>query len=465
MKFGTDGVRGRVGVDLTADDARRLGRVVGRIVADGGDVVVGGDTRVSTPMLEAALIEGLVESGCRVIRLGVAPTPMVAFHASRSDAVGVVVSASHNPYYDNGLKVFGVGGRKLSAAIEAEIEAELEAELEAGVGRSLTGPGTTDDVPGVSRGVVVDDPRASGEYLDHLLTVLDGRRLEGMRIVVDAANGAASDHVVDLFAAAGADVHAINHRPDGVNINVACGATDPRVLGRAVVEAGADVGLALDGDADRVIAVDEHGEVIDGDHIIALMARDLRDRGALADDTVVVTVMTNLGFHRAMRAAGIAVVETPVGDRAVLEALETRRLSLGGEQSGHIIWRDRATTGDGMLSGLILLDLLCRQGRPLSVIAGEAMTRLPQLLVNIELPVLDGEGRRRLEQMIEEVAAGFGSRIGEDARLLIRPSGTEPLLRVMVEAASDEAARRLADSVVGELSGRLAALSGRGTDR
>lgn len=457
MKFGTDGVRGRVGVDLNADDARRFGRVVGRTVADGGSVVVGGDTRLSTPMLEAALIEGLVESSCRVIRLGVAPTPMVAFHAARNDAVGVVVSASHNPYHDNGLKVFGVGGRKLSAAIEAEIEAELE--------RSLTAPGSADDLRGVARGVVVDDPGAAGEYLDHLVTVLDGRRLEGMRIVVDAANGAASDHVVDVFAAAGAEVHAINHRPDGVNINVACGATDPRVLGRAVVETRADVGLALDGDADRLIAVDERGEVVDGDHIIALMALDLRDRGALADDTVVVTVMTNLGFHRAMRAAGIAVVETPVGDRAVLEALETRHLSLGGEQSGHIIWRDRATTGDGMLSGLILLDLLCRQGRPLSSIAGEAMTRLPQLLVNLDLPALDGEGRRRLGQMIDEVSVGFGSRIGEDARLLIRPSGTEPLLRVMVEASSEESARQLVDSVVGELTGRLAALSGTGTDR
>jgi len=280
-------------------------------------------------------------------------------------------------------------------------------------------------------------------YVEHLLGALDGRDLSGRRLVIDAANGAASHIVADVFERTGADAVVINAMPDGRNINAGCGATVPDALRAAVLAEGADAGIALDGDADRLIAVDERGDVVDGDHIIAICALDLRARGMLHDDTVVVTVMTNLGFRLAMEAAGIHVVETGVGDRYVLEALGAGGYSLGGEQSGHVIFPSHATTGDGLLTGLTLLDVLQRSGRPLSRLAGDAMTQLPQVLVNI--PV--AERRPDVADLLDDEIRAAAAPLGDTGRILVRPSGTEPLVRVMVEAPTAELAQQTADDL------------------
>jgi phosphoglucosamine mutase len=300
---------------------------------------------------------------------------------------------------------------------------------------------------GEAIGSLVDRPGTGERYVEHLTGILGGHRLDGMTIVLDCANGAAFEVAPTTFERAGANVVVIGDRPDGCNINDRCGTTHPEALRLAVVEEGADAGLAFDGDADRLIAVDGTGSVVDGDHLIAICARDLRDRGALRDDTVVVTVMTNLGFHQAMAADGITVVDTPVGDRHVLTALDRGHWSLGGEQSGHVIFRDLATTGDGILTGLLLLDVLRRQGRPLAELAADAMTRLPQVLVNVRVA---GSATAAAERIADHVADAE-RRLGPSGRVLVRASGTEPLVRVMVEAPShDEAetvARRLAAAV------------------
>ena len=429
MQFGTDGVRGRANTDLTASFALDLGRAAAKVLR-ASEAVVGGDSRLSTPMLEAAFVAGLASEGVEVHRLGVTPTPAVAFEAARLDAMGAMISASHNPYHDNGIKLFAVGGTKLPDEVESAIEAELGS-----LGPPSGDPGTIH-----GRGGSAD------AYVEHLLGVLEGRDLDGMRVVVDAANGAASHLAADVFGRTGAQVVVVNDRPDGRNINAGCGATDVSGLRAAVTAERAHVGVALDGDADRLIAVDEHGNVVDGDHIIAICAGDYRRRGLLRDDTVVVTVMTNLGFRLAMEQCGVRVVETPVGDRYVLEALTQGGYSLGGEQSGHVIFTDRATTGDGMLTALVLLDTVQRTGQPLSQLAADAMTQLPQVLVNI--PVAE-----RRPDIATELAADIAAaeaELGATGRILVRPSGTEPLVRVMVEAPTAEQARATAD--------RLAAL-------
>lgn len=424
MKFGTDGVRGRANSELTASFALDLGRAAAQVLR-ASRAVVGGDSRLSTPMLEAAFVAGLATEGVEVHRLGVTPTPAVAFEAARLDAMGAVISASHNPYHDNGIKLFAVGGTKLADDVEARIEAQL-AEL---------GP------PSAEPGVVHGRGESSDAYVGHLLAVLQGRDLTGLRVVVDAANGAASHLAADVFGHTGAQVVVINDRPDGRNINAHCGATDVAALRAIVTAERAHVGIALDGDADRLIAVDERGDVVDGDHVIAICAADLRDRGALVDDTVVVTVMTNLGFRLAMEAAGIHVVETAVGDRYVLEALVAGGYSIGGEQSGHVIFPEHATTGDGMLTALVLLDVLQRSGRQLSQLAGAAMTQLPQVLVNV--PV--AERRPHIADELADEIAAAQAELGDTGRILIRPSGTEPLVRVMVEAPTAEQAMATAD--------------------
>lgn len=435
MRFGTDGVRGLANVELTVADALALGIAAARVL-DADVAVVGGDTRESTAMFEAALVAGFASQGLEVLRLGETPTPAVAFHAARLGAIGAVVSASHNPYHDNGIKLFGPGGTKLSPEHERRIEDLLE-DLAA-------------DHATVGRIRDLDGDRA---YLDHLIGTLEGRSLDGLRIVVDAANGAAHRLAGSAFAATGADVIVIHDTPDGRNINVSCGATDPARLAQTVVERGADLGLALDGDADRLIAVDERGAIVDGDHILAICATDLRRRGDLVDDTVVVTVMTNLGFRLAMDAAGIRVVETPVGDRWVLEALDAGGYSLGGEQSGHVIFRRHATTGDGLLTGLALADVVRRSGTTLSALSAAAMEQLPQVLVNVPVSERQPDVAELLSAEIEAVRIELGG----TGRVLLRPSGTEPLVRVMVEATSDEvaadAAERLADAVRSRFSG------------
>jgi phosphoglucosamine mutase len=431
MKFGTDGVRGVAGTELTTDFAFRLARAAARVLTSSNDarrVVIGGDTRESTEVLAHALADGFRAEGVDVVSLGVAPTPMVAFEAQRLGALGAVVSASHNPYHDNGIKLFALGGLKLTDDVEQCIETELES------------------IPAGADLVVAAPMRDAGDhrpYVDHVLRYLEGRRLDGLRVVLDAANGAATVVGPEALRAAGADVIVIADTPNGRNINDGCGATVPSYVAAAVLEHGADVGVALDGDADRLIAVDHTGSVVDGDHIIAIVAADLLAKGELRDDTVVVTVMTNLGFHLAMREAGINVVETGVGDRYVLEALAAGGYSLGGEQSGHVIFADHATTGDGVLTALALLDAVSRSGRPLAEVSSAAMTSLPQVLVNVVVARRAPDVADVLADDIARVERSLGGR----GRVLVRASGTEPLVRVMVEAPTHDAAQAAADDL------------------
>ncbi len=437
MKFGTDGVRGAAGTELTTDFAHRLGRAAARVLTTSDvarRVVIGGDTRESTESLDAALSDGFRAEGVEVVSLGVAPTPMVAFEAQRLGALGAVVSASHNPYHDNGIKLFAAGGRKLSDDIELLIEAELDA---IGSDGDVVASRPLDSASQARDGV---DHRP---YIDHVIGYLEGRRLDGVRVVLDAANGAASVVGPEVLRAAGAEVIVVADEPDGRNINDGCGATVPSHVAAAVSAYGADVGVALDGDADRLIAVDHTGSIVDGDHIIAIVAADLRSRGELRHDTVVVTVMTNLGFRLAMREAAIEVIETSVGDRYVLEALAAGGYSLGGEQSGHVIFADHATTGDGVLTALALLDAIKRSGRSLADLSAAAMTSLPQVLVNVVVAHRAPDVADRLSADIERVERTLGER----GRVLVRASGTEPLVRVMVEAPTRAAAQAAADDL------------------
>ncbi len=433
MQFGTDGVRGVALTELTTEFAMRLGRAAARVLGVDGvtNVVVGGDTRESTATLDQALCDGFALEGIDVVRLGVAPTPQVAFEAQRRDALGAVVSASHNVWTDNGIKLFARGGVKLTDEVERRIEAELDA--------LAAEPAS----PSAERGRIVETGADHDAYIAHVVGFLEGLDLDGLRIVLDAANGAG--HVIgpEVLRAAGADVIVVAAAPDGRNINDGCGATAPALIAAAVLEHGAEVGIALDGDADRLIAVDHTGRVVDGDHIIAITANDLRARGELRDDTVVVTVMTNLGFRLAMRDVGIEVVETAVGDRYVLEALAAGGFSLGGEQSGHVIFADHATTGDGILTALALLDAVRRSGRSLAELATDAMTSLPQVLVNVRVARRMPDAADRLA---EEIAVAERE-LGATGRILVRASGTEPLVRVMVEAPTHEQAQSVADSL------------------
>jgi phosphoglucosamine mutase len=353
-----------------------------------------------------------------------------------------MISASHNPFSDNGIKLFAAGGRKLADEVEARLEAEL--------GKGVAGTGAASVLPvGAEVGRLAVDADGRNRYEGLVLESLRGRRLDGVRVAVDCANGAASVTGPDLLRRAGANVVAVlADRPDGSNINERCGSTYPAALQAAVVATGADVGLALDGDADRVIAVDHRGAVVDGDQMIAALVLDRMARGALVGETVVVTVMTNLGFHLAMAEHGVAVHTTPVGDRNVLEALDRGGWSLGGEQSGHVIFRDLATTGDGVLTGLHLLDAVVRAGQPLAALAGAAMERLPQVLRNVPVAHPGGlDGAAGVWAEVKAVEARFGDR----GRVVLRGSGTEPLVRVMVEAPThaeaEAAAAHLADVV------------------
>jgi phosphoglucosamine mutase len=430
LRFGTDGVRGRVPDDLSVADVRRLGAAAAEVLG-GSRFLVGRDTRESGPALEQALLEGLASRGVVGERLGVVPTPTVAWLAAADSLPGAMISASHNPYSDNGVKLFAPGGSKLSDAMQDRVQQVLD------VGETIdAGPVTASDGD-------VDVER----YEAAVVASLEGRDLSGLHVVIDCANGAASAVAPATLAALGAKVDVLFAEPDGRNINEGCGSTHPQALQAEVRSRGADVGLAFDGDADRVLAVDDAGALIDGDQIIAICAIDRKARGRLAGDAVVVTVMTNLGFRLAMRHHDITVVETAVGDRNVLEALEARSLSLGGEQSGHVIFRELATTGDGLLTGVQLLDVVKRTGRPLAALANAAMERLPQVLRNVHVQHRVADLASLLSPAITAVEAALGDR----GRVLVRPSGTEPLVRVMVEAgtraAAEEAAAKLADEV------------------
>lgn len=437
MKFGTDGVRGVAHEELTTEFAARLARAASRVL--GADrcstVVIGGDTRESTQAFDDALTAGFSECGIDVIRMGVASTPAVAFEAQRRGAMGAVVSASHNQWQDNGIKLFAPGGTKLPDDVEAKIEAAIDMEAPAAE---------------TSGDVVVE--RSFVTYGEHVLSILQGRDLAGLKVVLDVANGAAVDVAPDVLRATGAEVVVVADTPDGRNINEGCGATHPEFVASKVLEHGADVGIALDGDADRLIAVDHRGDVVDGDHIIAICAADLRSRGQLSNDTVVVTVMTNLGFRLAMAAEGIEVVTTGVGDRYVLEALNAGGHSLGGEQSGHVIFSDHATTGDGLLTAIALLDVVQRSRRPLAEIAADAMTSLPQVLVNVRV----GERVPDIAERMSAEVADVEAELGDTGRVLLRASGTEPLIRVMVEAPTAERAQSSADRLADVARARFA---------
>jgi len=432
-QFGTDGVRGVANVELSPELVLALGRAVARTIT-ATTFLIGRDTRKSGPMLQAALSAGLASEGADVVDVGVLPTPALAWLSASRDLPAVVISASHNPFADNGIKLFAAGGAKLSLETEAAIEDELERTLDPSVKgpRSLEGHGV---------GSLTGDLDLGGSYVEHLGTLLDGRRLEGLRLVVDSANGAASGLAARVYEQLGAEVVAIGCEPDGTNINAGCGSTSTETLALAVVEHQADLGLALDGDADRLLAVDGAGALVNGDELIALFALDLAERGQLAGNTVVVTVMTNLGFRLAMEERGIVVKETAVGDRYVLAAVDKDGLSLGGEQSGHIIFRRLATTGDGLLTGLVLADLLARAGRPLAELLDGLVTRVPQVLINV--PVPNTELLAVAEAVWSAVAEEQG-RLGDGGRVLLRPSGTEPLVRVMVEAPGDGVAEEIA---------------------
>jgi phosphoglucosamine mutase len=481
--FGTDGVRGVAGRDLTAQLAMDLavagagvlsgtgpsatepsptGPSATGALADGPPrgrrpvAVVGRDPRTSGEFLEAAVVAGLASSGVDVLRLGVIPTPAVAFLTAALDAdFGVMLSASHNPARDNGIKFFARGGLKLPDAAEDEIERRLAPVVPIPV-RPTTVPSTTvpsttgltrATLPELGFGRVTD---ASGErerYLDHLLSTLPGSGsaapLTGLRVVVDCAHGAAYEIAPRMLRRAGAEVIAIGAEPDGENINAGCGSTNLTALRAAVAAHGADAGIAHDGDADRCLAVDASGEVIDGDQILAVLAFALKEAGRLADNTVVVTVMSNLGLRLAMRDAGIALVETPVGDRHLVAAMREGRFVLGGEQSGHIILLDHATTGDGLLTALHLLATAAGRGQPLGELA-KVMTRYPQVLVSV--PGVDRSLVSTSSELTDAVRAAEAE-LGESGRVLVRPSGTEQVVRVMVEAVDSGQAHRLAGAL------------------
>ena len=436
LSFGTDGVRGRALTELTTSYVASLGSAAGRVLG-GGRWLIGRDTRESGPVLEASLVAGLRAAGAEPLSLGVVPTPALAHLSAVTGVPAAMITASHNPFHDNGIKVFAPGGLKLSDSIEASIEAAIEPfDGEFDASEVVVAPAT--DV-------------TLATYADHVVALFPMNALAGLRLVLDCANGAMSGVAPLVASRLGADVVVIHASPDGRNINAGCGATDASSLAAAVVEHGAALGLAFDGDGDRVIAVDEHGTTVDGDRLIALAALQLRDAGELVDDTVVVTVMSNLGFHRAMEQAGIHVVSTAVGDRYVLEALDRGGWSIGGEQSGHIIYRRLASTGDGLLAGMRLAQFVHDHGAPLSVLARDVMTGYPQVLVNVEVAA-------RHPQVADELAVELAAaerELGGEGRILLRPSGTEPLVRVMVEAATAVDAQRIADDLAAVVEARF----------
>ena len=458
LRFGTDGVRGVALTQLTPQFVALLGRAASTVLhADRW--LIGRDTRESGPQLSAAFIDGV---HAEVTDLGVIPTPAVAFWSQQLGLPAAVVTASHNRWTDNGVKIFAAGGTKLTDDVETAIEVALAQHA---VDRAQLDPAQLDPAqldaaqfeaaqfeaaqfdPAADAGTVFEPIE---RYVDHLV---GGRSsLSSLRIVIDCANGAMSDAAPSAFQRLGADYVAIHRSPNGRNINDHCGATSPASLAAAVVQHQADLGLAFDGDGDRVIAVDHLGNIVDGDRMLALAALQLRDAGELVDDTVVVTVMSNLGFHRAMARAGIQVVTTAVGDRYVLEALDAGGYSLGGEQSGHIIYRHLATTGDGLLAGVRLAHDVLARGRPLAELAGQVMTSYPQVLVNVRVA---DRHPHIADELVDEIQSAETALNGE-GRVLLRPSGTEPLIRVMVEAATADLARSTADGLADLVRSRFA---------
>ena len=442
--FGTDGVRGIANRDLTAELALDLSVAAAHVLGDVGAfqghrpiAVVGRDPGASGEFLEAAVVAGLASAGVDVLRVGILPTPGVAYLTDSLGAdLGVVLSASHNPMPDNGIKFFARGGHKLPDEIEDEIEHRIGENWQRPVGAAV--------------GRVQDYPAGSGGYIDHLLESLP-HSLDGMKVVIDCANGAAYVVAPEALSRAGAEVVCIGAEPDGLNINDGYGSTHIGRLQEAVRAHQADVGIAHDGDADRCLAVDASGTVVDGDQILAVLALSMREAGVLGHDTVVATVMSNLGFRLAMEREDVRVVETAVGDRYVLEAMKAGGFSLGGEQSGHVILLDHATTGDGVLTALHLLGRTASTGKPLVELAA-VMTRLPQVLVNVQ--DVD-KSRVDSSARVAEAVASAEAELGASGRVLLRPSGTEPLVRVMVEAPTREQATKVADHLAASVRAAL----------
>ncbi|MER5964282.1 phosphoglucosamine mutase [Streptomyces sp. NPDC002057] len=443
--FGTDGVRGVANADLTAELALGLSVAAAHVLAEAGTfeghrptAVVGRDPRASGEFLEAAVVAGLASAGVDVLRVGVLPTPAVAHLTGVLGAdLGVMLSASHNAMPDNGIKFFARGGHKLADELEDKIESVYEEHRTGAPWERPTGAGV---------GRVRDYDEGFDTYVAHLIAVLPNR-LDGLKVVLDEAHGAAARVSPEAFSRAGAEVVTIGAEPDGLNINDGCGSTHLGLLKAAVVEHGADLGIAHDGDADRCLAVDAAGNEVDGDQILAVLALAMREAGALRGDTVVATVMSNLGFKLAMEREGLNLVQTAVGDRYVLESMKEHGYALGGEQSGHVIVLDHATTGDGTLTGLMLGARVAATGKSLAELAG-VMERLPQILINV--PDVD-KSRVKTSGDLAAAVTAAEAELGSTGRVLLRPSGTEPLVRVMVEAADIEQARavaqRLADAV------------------
>jgi len=442
--FGTDGVRGVANRELTPELAFRLGRCGAYVLMQTKErprVVVGRDTRLSGQMLESALIAGMLSIGVDVIRAGVVSTPGVAYLTRHCEAdAGVMISASHNPFQDNGIKFFGADGFKLSDETEAEIEKWLDEPED-----RLPRP------EGEGIGRIVDYPDAAQHYLEYLKTTIN-TDLCGMHIVVDCANGAASDLAPQLLRELGADVTVLAAEPDGVNINVHSGSTHPEKLQQEVVNRQAHLGLAFDGDADRLIAVDENGDLVDGDHILAICGKYLKEKGQLKGNTVVATVMSNIGFFKALEELGIAAEKTKVGDRYVMEAMRDGGYILGGEQSGHIIFLEHNTTGDGLLTALQLLQVVKDKGSTLKELAS-IVTKYPQILVNVPVKKKEGwDQNEAIRSKISEVEQALGN----EGRVLVRPSGTEPLIRVMAEGPDVKALQRYVESIAEVVREQLA---------
>jgi len=429
--FGTDGVRGIANVEITAGMAFRLGQAGATILSNGrgGTFVIGKDTRISGDMFESALAAGICSVGSNVIRVGVLPTPAIAYltRALRADG-GIVISASHNPAEYNGIKFFGADGFKLSDEVEDEIEASMELSKDLPTGPSI--------------GTVKFNGRAPEIYTEHAINTISGS-LEGFRVAIDCGHGASYVVSPSVFSQLGAKVMAVNTKPNGININHGCGSTHIEYIQEIVVSHDVDIGFAHDGDADRVIAVDENGEVVDGDYIMAICAAHLKSKGLLPEGAIVSTVMANMGFDIAMNKHGIEVIKTKVGDRYVLEEMLKRNISIGGEQSGHIIFLKHNTTGDGLITALQLASVVMETGKKLSELK-KIMEKLPQILVNVKVKRINGWQET---PPIQECIARAEDDLKNRGRILVRASGTEPLIRVMVESDTSDNASYIAHSV------------------
>ncbi|MFD2170076.1 phosphoglucosamine mutase [Tumebacillus lipolyticus] len=445
--FGTDGVRGVANLELTPELAYKLGRTGAYVLTHGNQIqrakiAVGKDTRISGDMLEAALIAGITSVGVDVVRLGVIPTPGVAYLTRTLGAdAGVMISASHNPVPDNGIKFFGGDGFKLTDEQEAEFERLLDL--------------AADELPrptGEHVGRVYEEANAGAQFTEFQKSTVRNR-FDGVKVVLDCGNGAASYVAADVFRSLGADVVSIFSEPTGTNINVGCGSTHPEVVREAVLEHQAAIGLSFDGDADRLIAVDELGNIVDGDYVMAILGKALKDRGELRGNTVVATVMSNIGFLKAMREQGIEVIRTAVGDRYVMEAMKRDGYAIGGEQSGHIIMLRHNTTGDGLLTALHLTDIMVESQKRMSELAA-VMKSFPQIMINVRVATKEGWQEN---EAIQNAIARVEEILGGDGRVLVRPSGTEPLIRVMAEGPEEESLRNYVNDIAAVVRQELGA--------